>query len=60
MAHDRCSQAIEQLLDEEEELEEELLRDMEEMQYVAEYECGAQYNYGYREERRPSMVHVGF
>ncbi|KIV93227.1 hypothetical protein PV10_04458 [Exophiala mesophila] len=59
MAHDRCSQAIEDLLDREEDLEEDLLRDMEEMQYVADYECGAQYNYG-RQERRPSLVPVSF
>ena len=58
-AHDRCSAAVEDLLDQEEELEEELLKDMQEMQYVHEYEYG--YGgpcYGYREERKPSMVHV--
>ncbi|KAK5044790.1 hypothetical protein LTR84_010446 [Exophiala bonariae] len=61
MAHDRCSAAIEDLLDQEEELEEELLKDIQEMQYVHEYETGYGSQYGsfnYREERRPSMVHV--
>lgn len=61
MAHDRCSAAIEDLLDQEEDLEEELLKDIQEMQYVHEYETGygSQYeSFGYREERRPSMVHV--
>jgi len=59
MAHDRCSAAVEDLLDQEEELEEELLKDMEELQYMHEYESGygSQY-YTFREERRPSMVHV--
>jgi hypothetical protein len=59
MAHDRCSAAIEDLLDQEEELEEELLKDIQELQYMHEYESGygSQY-YTYSEERRPSMVHV--
>lgn len=63
MAHDRCAQAIEDLLDQEEDLEEDLLKDLQDQHY--NYSYSSQYNYptsspayGYSHERRPSMVHV--
>ncbi|KIW33478.1 uncharacterized protein PV07_00324 [Cladophialophora immunda] len=65
LAHDRCATAVEDLLDQEEDLEEELLRDLQEEQYDLSYSYDTQYSYpsdsvayGYTYERRPSMVHV--
>ncbi|KIX08661.1 uncharacterized protein Z518_03318 [Rhinocladiella mackenziei CBS 650.93] len=58
MAHDRCSAAVEDLLDQEEELEEALLKDLQEQQYAYEYEYGYAGQYGHSHERRPSMIHV--
>ncbi|OAG37283.1 hypothetical protein AYO21_08468 [Fonsecaea monophora] len=65
LAHDRCATAVEDLLDQEEDLEEELLRDLQEQQYDYSYSYDTQYAYssgpgayGYTYERRPSMVHV--
>ncbi|OQU97437.1 hypothetical protein CLAIMM_03367 [Cladophialophora immunda] len=65
LAHDRCATAVEDLLDQEEDLEEELLRDLQEEQYHLSYSYDTQYSYpsdsvayGYTYERRPSMVHV--
>ncbi|EXJ63272.1 uncharacterized protein A1O5_11593 [Cladophialophora psammophila CBS 110553] len=65
LAHDRVATAVEDLLDQEEDLEEELLRDLQEQQYDYSYNYGPQYAYssasavyGYSHERRPSMVHV--
>jgi len=63
-AHDRCAQAIEDLLDQEEDLEEDLLKNLEDHHYDYQYSYATQYSYstssssyGYS-ERRPSMVHV--
>ncbi|EXJ78837.1 hypothetical protein A1O1_09239 [Capronia coronata CBS 617.96] len=60
MAHDRCSAAVEDLLDEEEDLEECLLKDLQEVQYGYDYD-----DYGrtvpddyYPQARRPSMIDV--
>ncbi len=59
MAHDRCSAAVEALLDQEEELEEDLLKDLQEQQYDHEYHYGSYYgSYGSSHERRPSMIDV--
>ena len=63
MAHDRCAQAVEDLLDQEEELEEELLRDLEDQHYDYQFSYSSQYSYSsyaydYSHEQRPSMVHV--
>lgn len=66
MAHDRCAAAVEQLLDQEEDLEEALLEDMQEQQALHECDYGYPEQYGYSEgkshaypqERRPSMVDV--
>jgi hypothetical protein len=69
MAHDRCARAVEDLLDQEEDFEEELLRDLHNRHYDYQYSYGShshgsQYKYytssssnGYPHERRPSMVH---
>ncbi len=62
-AHDRCAQAIEDLLDREEDLEEDLLKDLEEQRYDYQYGYSSQYSYAtsssypHSHERRPSMVH---
>jgi hypothetical protein len=64
LAHDRCSAAVEHLLDQEEDLEEALLEDMQQQQaiYECDYGYGAQYTYSdptgcaYPQERRPSMI----
>jgi len=69
IAHDRCSAALEDLLDQEEDLEEALLEDIQEQQTTAyDYDYGygyaSQYSYpgikgyAYPQERRPSMVDV--
>jgi len=64
LAHDRCAQAVEDLLDQEEELEEVLLKDLEnqhydhQYNYISQYGYGSDSLYGYSHERRPSMVHV--
>lgn len=39
MAHDRCSAAVEDLLDQEEDLEEALLEELQEQQSVYQYDC---------------------
>ncbi|KAL2429606.1 hypothetical protein ABEF95_008105 [Exophiala dermatitidis] len=73
MAHDRCSAAVEDLLDQEEELEESLLRDLD-LQAAAEAQnqgvatcdydyCYCDYRIGYSghplsHQRRPSVVNV--
>jgi len=64
MAHDRCMTAVEDLLDQEEDLEEELLRGLHNQHYSYQYSHGSQYGYyassssdGYSHGRRPSMVH---
>jgi hypothetical protein len=63
LAHDRCSQAVENLLDQEEDLEEELLRDLQDQHYDYQYGSNSQYSYptsssyGHSHDRRPSMVH---
>jgi hypothetical protein len=73
IAHDRCSAALEDLLDQEEDLEEALLEDIQEQQTTA-YDYDYSYNYGYGyasqysypdtkgyaypQERRPSFVDV--
>ncbi|OCT45336.1 hypothetical protein CLCR_06333 [Cladophialophora carrionii] len=62
MAHDRCASAVEDLLDQEEDLEEELLKDLEDQHYGCyQYDYSSQYSYptaSYSHERRPSMVRV--
>jgi hypothetical protein len=67
MAYDRCSDAVEDLLDQEEALEEALLEEIQEMQYVHEYECdyygdtqylGSGWATNHPQERRPSMVDI--
>ncbi|ETI21626.1 hypothetical protein G647_07973 [Cladophialophora carrionii CBS 160.54] len=62
MAHDRCASAVEDLLDQEEDLEEELLKDLEDQHYGCYYySYTSQYSYptsSYSHERRPSMVRV--
>ncbi|KAK5232801.1 hypothetical protein LTR99_009114 [Exophiala xenobiotica] len=71
IAHDRCSAALEDLLDQEEDLEEALLEDIQEQQTTA-YDYDYNYGYGYAsqysypdtkgyaypQERRPSFVDV--
>jgi hypothetical protein len=65
LAHDRCAQNIEDLLDQEEELEEELLRDLQEQKsYSHEYSYQPQHPYqksptydSHCHDRRSSMVH---
>ena len=64
MAHDRCAQAIEDLLDQEEDLEEDLLKDFQESRYDYQYGYTSHYSYStssssypHSHERRPSMVH---
>lgn len=59
MAHSRCSAAVEDLLDQEEELEEALLKDLQEQQYAHEYHHPSPYGYySFSYERRPSMIDV--
>lgn len=61
MAHDRCSAAVETLLDQEEDLEEELLKEIEEAQYAYEYEhdyATQEFGISYHHERRPSLIDV--
>jgi len=74
MAHDRCSAAVEDLLDQEEDLEEALLEDLQKQQSVYDYDCdqspASQYTYpdingysyshpySYPQERRVSAVDV--
>jgi len=65
MAHDRCAQAVEDLLDQEEDLEEELLKDLQDQHYDYHYSnYNSQYSYPtssatyqYSHERKPSLVH---
>jgi len=64
LAHDRCSQTIEDLLDQEEDLEEELLRDLQEQSYSHEYGYASQRTYqksptydSHPCDRRSHMVH---
>ncbi|EXJ84100.1 hypothetical protein A1O3_04767 [Capronia epimyces CBS 606.96] len=67
MAHDRCSDAVEDLLDQEEDLEECLLRDLLESQEDT-YDSDSDYDYTqfgyavppdyYQQERRPSLIDV--
>jgi hypothetical protein len=48
MAHDRCAAAVEELLDQEEDLEEMLLNHLQEQQFVYDYEreyASSQYSY---------------
>jgi len=65
MAHDRCAQAVEDLLDKEEDLEEELLKDLQDQHYNHQYSYTSSYGYPpaspsfeHSHDRRPSMVHV--
>lgn len=67
IAHDRCSAAVEDLLDQEEDLEEALLEEIQEQQalydydyaYASHYACpDATKTYDHPQERRPSMVNV--
>ncbi|EXJ56072.1 hypothetical protein A1O7_09003 [Cladophialophora yegresii CBS 114405] len=62
MAHDRCASAVEDLLDQEEDLEEELLKNLEDQHYGCHrYNYASQYSHptsSYSQERRPSMVRV--
>ena len=64
MAHDRCAQTIEDLLDQEEDLEEELIKDLQDQHYNHQYSYGSYYgyqttsaSYSHSHERRPSLVH---
>ncbi|KIV87824.1 hypothetical protein PV11_03344 [Exophiala sideris] len=63
VAHDRCSAAVEDLLDQEEDLEEELLEELQD-QYDYDYGYASQYaysdtkTYDYPQQRRPSLVDV--
>ena len=59
-AHDRCAKAVEDLLDQEEDLEEDLLKDQEEQLRALHYGYGSQCSYPtskHSHDRRPSMVH---
>jgi hypothetical protein len=65
LAHDRCAQAVEDLLDMEEDLEEEILKDMEDSHYDYQYNYTSRYNYPtlsplleHADERMTNMVHV--
>jgi hypothetical protein len=60
MAHDRCCTSVEDLLDQEEDLEECLLRDLQETQATYEYNdyAYAGQSQCYPQDRRQSMINV--
>lgn len=61
MAHDRCSAAVEDLLDQEEDLEEALLEELQEQQSVYHYDC--EYNHhhhGYTSDYTYPDIKGGF